>query len=74
MKFLVINQKLFTVKAENGSRLYLPHYNSHTPSASATYRARITAGDTVAPINRLILTVEIAGRPTVGCIPLTLLG
>ena len=64
----------FTVKAENGSRLYLPHYNSHTPSASVTYRARITAGDTVAPINRLVLTVEIAGRPTVGCIPLTLLG
>ena len=64
----------FTVESEDGQRLYLPHRNSHFPQAVATYRAKITAGETVAATNRLVLEVEIEGRPTVGYLPVTLLG
>ena len=64
----------FTVSADAPRRLYLPHRSSHTPESSITYRATIKAGECVAPINRLVLEVRITGRPTVGYIPVVLLG
>ena len=64
----------FSAESEQGSRLYLPHRNSHAPIAETVYRARITAGEAVAPVNRLVLEVEVEGRPTVGYLPITLLG
>ena len=64
----------FSVESESGTRLYLPHRNSHTPAGEVVYRARILAGETVAPMNRLVLEVEIEGRPTVGYLPVALLG
>ena len=64
----------FSVESESGTRLYLPHRNSHTPEGEVVYRARILAGETVAPMNRLVLEVEIEGRPTVGYLPVALLG
>ncbi len=64
----------FSVESEMGERLYLPHHNSHTPKAEATYRARIIAPEAVPSVSRAVLEVEIEGRPTVGYLPITLLG
>ena len=64
----------FEVKSEDIGRLYLPHRNSHTPKAEVTYRAHIIAPAAVPPVNRAVLEVEIEGRPTVGYLPITLLG
>ena len=60
----------FSAESEQGSRIFLPH----GVGAKAEYRAKITAGDVVNHVNRLALIVEIEGRPTVGCVPLTLIG
>ena len=64
----------FSVEAEGGSRVFLPQFSAHDPDASAVYCAKIKAGETVSAVNRLVLVVEVEGRPTVGCVPLTLLG
>jgi len=48
--------------------------NNRLDSPVAEYTASITAGETVHPINRIILEVSCIGRPTVGLIPITILG
>ena len=60
----------FSAESEQGSRIFLPHGDIK----KAEYRAKITAGDSVSHVNRLALIVEVEGRPTVGCVPLTLIG
>ena len=39
-----------------------------------TITVNITAGETVQPVNRIILEASSAGRPSVGLIPITILG
>lgn len=64
----------FTVSADAPRRLYLPHHNLHTLDDVVVYRATIKAGESVEPINRIVLEVVNTGRPTVGYIPITLMG
>lgn len=64
----------FAVSADAPRRLCLPHCTGYTKEASVVYRAHIIAGEAVEPVNRPVLEVKIAGRPTVGYIPITLFG
>ena len=63
----------FTASADSPRRVTLPMHNPHD-DARYVYRTTIKAGETVAAENRLVLEVKISGRPTMGYIPLTLLG
>ena len=55
------------------SALFLAHMNQHNNFDAETVWT-ITAGETVAPVNRIALEVIAEGRPTVNYIPLVLLG
>ncbi len=50
--------------------VYLPHSNN----ASAIWSAKITANEKVEPMNRILAEVTAPGRPSVGLIPITILG
>ena len=63
----------FTVSADAPRRLYLPHGDAHKKPMTV-YRATVKAGECVEPTNRILLEVKVVGRPTVGYIPITLLG
>ena len=63
----------FTASADSPRRVTLPMHNPHD-DARYVYRTTIKAGETVAAENRLVLEVKISGRPTIGYIPITLLG
>ena len=64
----------FTVSADAPRRVYLSHMSSHMRDPKAVITAKVTAGDTVAPLNRILLEVTVVGRPTVGYVPIALLG
>lgn len=49
-------------------------YLFHQDDASAEWNAVITAGEQVEAINRVIAEVTVMGHPTVGLIPITILG
>ena len=50
------------------------HRNAHTLTGTNTASFVIRAGETVAPVNRLVLEVVMDGRPTALYIPIILLG
>jgi len=63
----------FTV--ENGcSALRLAHETTHANDYYSDIDFALRAGDNVQPVNKLILEVNVEGRPTVMYIPITLLG
>lgn len=53
--------------------LYLPHYTSHS-TGEAVFTCTIYAGEKTEAVNRIILEAVCPARPTVGYIPVTLLG
>jgi len=55
-------------------QLYLEHDTLRMPRKEAVINVTITANEVVAPMNRLVLEVTSPGRPTVGLIPIILLG
>ena len=66
-------------------RLYLPEgwsasdwrrdvYLHHQEPANAVWSVTITANEQVFPINRVIVEASVMGRPSVGLIPITILG
>lgn len=63
----------FSVTSDDPGRVYLSHRHSYSLEPKAVYRATIKA-EKVAPINRIVLEVVVNGRPTIGYIPITLMG
>jgi len=53
--------------------LYLPHVSMHS-DATTSVSFTITAGERVEAVNRPVLEIVCNGRPTVGYLPVVLLG
>ncbi len=54
--------------------LTLPHRTSHSRDASICLDVTVTAGETVAPINRVVLEVVNEGKAQITYVPITFLG
>ncbi len=52
----------------------LPHITIRNPHPSLDAEYTITANENVASINRLILEIVTADRPTVGLVPIVIMG
>lgn len=62
----------WTIDGKN--TLMLPHITIRNPHPSLDAEYTITANENVASINRLILEIVTAGRPTVGLVPIVIMG
>jgi hypothetical protein len=61
----------FTVRGKQTAVLF--HRNSHNPG-TCTMEFTLTAGESVAAVNRCVLEIVAEGRPAPMYIPITLLG
>ena len=61
-----------TVKSRTA--LTLLHWSTHNPEANLTLDVTVTAGETVAPVNRIVLEVVNEGKAQITYVPITLLG
>ena len=61
-----------TAKSRTG--FLLPHWTSHTRDASFCLDVTVTAGETVDPVNRIVLEVVNEGKAQVTYVPITFLG
>ena len=52
----------------------IPHRTPHTLDFSSEVEFVVKAGETIQPVNKLILEITALGRPTIMYIPITLVG
>lgn len=61
-----------TVKSRTSLRV--PHYTTHSSDTCIRMDVTVTAGETVAPINRIVLEVVLEGKAQILYVPITFLG